>query len=52
MDFSFSEFSDKFPGGTVKALEDEGCPLIVLSVDRHDLDGMKLKKSHVASSVS
>ena len=50
MGFSLSEFSDKFPSGIVEALEDEGFDNLPapLSADRHDTDGPKLKKSHVA----
>ena len=49
MDFSFSEFCDKFPSGIVEVLEDgfDNLPAL-LSADRHDLDGLKLKKGHVA----
>ena len=47
MDFLFS---DKFPSGIVKVLEDEGFDNLpaLLSTDRHDLDGLKLKKGHTA----
>ena len=46
MDFSAcSELSDEFPGGGVQALEDEGFDSLpaLLSADRHDTDGLKLK---------
>ena len=50
MDFSLSEISEKFPSGIVEALEDEGFDNLpaLLSADRHDTDGLKLKKSHDA----
>ena len=50
MGFSFSEFSDKFPSGIVAALEEDGFDNLpaLLSADRHDTDGLKLKKGHVA----
>ena len=46
MDFSFSEF----PSGIVEALEEDGFDNLpaLLSADRHDNDGLKLKKGHVA----
>ena len=56
MHFSFVvvvvEFSDNFPRGIVEALEDEGfdnLPALV-GVGRQDLDGLKLKKGHVATA--
>ena len=47
MDFSFSE---DFPSGIVEALEEDGFDNLpaLLSADRHDTDGLKLKKGHVA----
>ena len=50
MDFSFSEFSAKCPSGIVEALEEDGFDNLpaLLSADRHDTDGLKLKKGHVA----
>ena len=50
MDLSFSEFSDKFPSGIAEALEEDGFDNLpaLLSADRHDTDGLKLKKGHAA----
>ena len=50
MDFSFSEFCKDFPSGIVEALEEDGFDSLParLSADRHDTDGLKLKKGHVA----
>ena len=38
-------FSEKFPSGIVEVLEDDGFDNLpaLLSADRHDLDGLKLK---------
>ena len=50
MDFSFSEFCKEFPSGIVETLEEDGFDNLpaLLSADRHDTDGLKLKKGHVA----
>ena len=50
MDFSFSEFCKEFSGGIVEALEEDGFDNLpaLLSADRHDTEGLKLKKGHVA----